>query len=150
MMEDFLIFRKVIEQIIFPPGFYLCLILLIYLLLVLKKKKAAYLFIFFFFVSLYLLSTWPGEYLLVRTLEDDYFLPSWEQLSKEKGEREDTAIVVLSGGMVRGSPAAGKEGAEIVEITLARLYGGYKIYQELGCDILVSGGSAPAGVANCL
>jgi len=138
-MSNFLLFRKVIEQIIFPPGFFLLLILLIYLLLVLKKKRAAYFFLFFFFISFFLLSTWPGEYLLVRTLEDDYLPPSWEQLSKEK--KEDMVIVILSGGMVQGSPAAGKEGAEIGEVTLARLYGGYKAYQVLGCDILLSGGS---------
>ena len=83
-MWDFLFFRKVIEQIIISPGFFLLLILLIYILLVLKKKKMAHLLIFFFFISFYLLSTWPGEYLLVRTLEDDYSPYSFEQLSKEE------------------------------------------------------------------
>ncbi len=97
--------------------------------------------IFFFFISFYLLSTWPGEYLLVRTLEDDYSPYSYEQLSKE--EIGDTVMVILSGGMVLGSPVAGDEGAEIGETTLARLYGGYKIYQKLGCDICLSGGSCP-------
>jgi uncharacterized SAM-binding protein YcdF (DUF218 family) len=135
----FLFFRKVIEQIIISPGFFLLLILLIYLLLVLKKKKMAQILIFFFFIFFYLLSTWPGEYLLVRTLEDDYSPYSYEQLSNE--EIEDTVIVILSGGMVLGSPAAGDEGAEIGETTLARLYGGYKIYQKLNCDICLSGGS---------
>lgn len=138
-MWDFLFFRKVIEQIIFSPGFFLLLILLIYILLVFKKKKMAHILIFFFFISFYLLSTWPGEYLLVRTLEDDYSPYSYEQLNKE--EIEDTVIVILSGGMVLGSPAAGDEGAEIGKTTLARLYGGYQIYQKLGCDICLSGGS---------
>ena len=57
--------------------------------------------IFFFFISFYLLSTWPGEYLLVRTLEDDYSPYSFEQLSKE--EIGDTVMVILSGGMILGS-----------------------------------------------
>lgn len=140
-MWDFLFFRKVIGSIIFPPGLFLLLIVLIYFLLVLKKKKIAHLSIFFFFISFYLLSTWPGEYLLVRTLEDDYSPYSFEQLSKE--EIGDTVIVILSGGMILGSPAAGDEGAEIGETTLARLYGGYRIYQKLGCDILLSGGNSP-------
>ena len=108
-MWDFLFFRKAIEQIIFPPGFFLLLILLVYLLLVLKKKKMAHLLIFFFFISFYLLSTWPGEYLLVRTLKDDYSPYSFAPLSKE--EIGDTVMVILSGGMVLGSPAAGEEGA---------------------------------------
>ncbi len=108
-MWDFLFFRKIIEQIIFSPGFFLLLIVLIYLLLVLKKKKMAGILIFFFFISFYLLSTWPGKFLLVRTLEDDYSPYSFEQLSKEEIK--------------------------------ARLYGGYKIYQKLGCDICLSGGS---------
>ena len=140
-MWDFLFFRKVIEQIIFSPGLFLLLIVLICLLLVLKKKKMALILIFFFFISFYLLSTWPGEYLLVRTLEDDYSPYSFEQLSKE--EIRDTVMVILSGGMILGSPATGDEGAESGETTLARLYGGYKIYQKLGCDILLSGGSGP-------
>jgi len=101
----------------------------------------AHILIFFFFISFYLLSTWLGEYLFVRTLEDDYSPYSFEQLSKE--EIGDTVMVILSGGMVLGSPAAGDEGAEIGETTLARLYGGYKIYQKLGCDICLSGGSGP-------
>jgi uncharacterized SAM-binding protein YcdF (DUF218 family) len=138
---DFLFFRKVIEQIIFPPGLFLLLIVLICLLLVLKKKKMALILIFFFFISFYLLSTWPGEYLLVRTLEDDYSPYSFEQLSKE--EIGDTVMVILSGGMILGSPEAGDEGAESGETTLARLYGGYRIYQKLGCDILLSGGNSP-------
>ncbi len=100
----------------------------------------AHLLIFFFFISFYLLSTWLGGYLLVRTLEDDYPPYSYEQLSKE--EIEDTVIVILSGGMVLGSPVAGDEGVEIDETTLARFYGGYKIYQKLGCNILLSGGSS--------
>ncbi len=140
-MWDFLFFRKVIGSIIFPPGLFLFLIVLIYLLLVLKKKKMAHILIFFFLISFYLLSTLPGEYLLVRTLEDDYSPYSFEQLSKE--EIGDTVMVILSGGMVLGSPAAGDEGAEIGETTLTRLYGGYKIYQKLGCDILLSGGNNP-------
>jgi len=141
IMGNFLFFRKVIEQIIFPPGFFLLLIGLIYLFLVFKKQKIAGILIFFFFISFYLLSTWPGEYLLVRTLEDDYSPYSFEQLSKE--EIGDTVIVILAGGMVLGSPGAGDEGAEIGETTLARLYGGYRIYQKLGCDICLSGGSGP-------
>ena len=141
MMWDFLFFRKVTEQIIFSPVFFLLLILLIYLLLVLKKKKMAGILIFFFFISFYLLSTWPGEYLLVRTLEDDYSPYSFEQLSKEV--TGDMVMVILSGGMVLGSPVAGDEGVEIGKTTLARLYGGYKIYQKLGCDICLSGGNSP-------
>ena len=109
--------------------------------MVLKKKKRDHLLIFFFFISFYLLSTWSGEYLLVKTLEDDYSPYSYEQLSKE--EIEDTVLVILSGGMILGSPAAEESGAEIAKTTLARLYGGYKIYQKLGCDICLSGGSGP-------
>ena len=83
-MWDFLFFRKVIEQIIISPGFFLLLILLVYILSVSKKKKMAHILIFFFFISFYLLSTWLGEYLFVRTLEDDYSPYSFEQLSKEE------------------------------------------------------------------
>ena len=53
-------------------------------------------------------------------------------------------MVILSGSMVLGSPAAEGAEAKIGETTLARLYGGYKIYQKLGCDICLSGGSSPA------
>jgi len=50
----------------------------------------ALILIFFFFISFYLLSTWPGKCLLVRTLEDDYSPYSFEQLSKEEiGEPEN-------------------------------------------------------------
>ena len=34
-------------------------------------------------------------------------------------------------------------GAESGETTMARLYGGYRIYQKLGCDILLRGGNSP-------
>jgi len=41
--------------------------------------------------------------------EDDYSPYSFAPLSKE--EIGDTVMVILSGGMVLGSPAAGEEGA---------------------------------------
>jgi len=78
---------------------------------------------------------------MVGTLEDDYSPYSFEQLNKK--EIGDTVMVIPSGGMILGSAAAGDEGAESGETTLARLYGGYRIYQKLGCDILLSGGSGP-------
>ena len=76
--------------------------------------------IIFFFISFYILNSWYEEYLLVKTMGDDYSPYFYEQLRKQAiGDR---AIVIMLKGMVLGFSAAGDAGTENGETTIASLY----------------------------
>ena len=132
--------RKVIEQLIFPPGLFLLFILIIVLLFLSKRRKAAVWLTFLFLLLSYIFSSWFGEWLLLRPLENAYLPLNRQNEFAMRDPFKKSAVVILAGGMVEDSPAAGAYGAEIGEVTLARLYGGFKVYQEYQVDIWVSGG----------
>jgi uncharacterized SAM-binding protein YcdF (DUF218 family) len=78
--------------------------------------------------------------LLVKPLENNYAPLSASELNYESDySSEKTRIVVLGGGMVRGTP----DGIEIGKTTLKRLYKGWKIHQATGLNLVVSGGIVP-------
>jgi uncharacterized SAM-binding protein YcdF (DUF218 family) len=140
MESGWLFARKVIEQLIFPPGLFLLLILIIILLFLSKRKKIALWLTFIFIIFGYIFSSWLGEWLLLRPLENSTIPLKHQNELIEKDKLDEYAMIILTGGMVEGSPAAGAYNAEIGEISLARLYGGFKIYQDYPVDIFVSGG----------
>jgi uncharacterized SAM-binding protein YcdF (DUF218 family) len=146
MLDLLLLFRKIIMQLIFPPGGIIIFLLLICLLIVLNRKKiATCLFVFLIFV-LFLLSSWLGEYILLRPLEDNY--NSFNSRYHNNIRFSSPIIVVLGGGIIENS-VSGQDGkTDIGEVTLARLYGAYNIYREIQCPILVSGGSVPGHSGN--
>ncbi|MFA7575239.1 MAG: YdcF family protein [Arcobacteraceae bacterium] len=130
-----LLFRKIIMQLLFPPGGIILSILLIGVLFLCNKKKLATILMLFLMIFLYLLSSWFGEYIFLRPLEDDYgFL---QENTMEDMNLANPVLVVLSGGITEES-LSGK--AEIGEITLARLYGAYLIYNRSKYPIWVTGG----------
>ena len=129
-----------------PPGVIIIAILLLYILLIFKKKKIATLFMLFLVFFLFLFSSWFGEYLFLRPLEERYILN--RDISKESMNLTNPVIVVLSGDSITGSLLTGEENAEVGEITLARLMGAFFIYKETGSPILVSGGTIPGSGEN--
>ncbi|MCZ2845920.1 MAG: YdcF family protein [Candidatus Bathyarchaeota archaeon] len=86
--------------------------------------------------------------MFLRPLEKKYQPLNDQNESVKLDDLKNPVIVILAGGMVDGSPASGSFGSEIGEITLARLYGGYKIYQQRNVDIWVSGGIALGSNSN--
>jgi len=148
MEFSWLFLRKIIEQLLFPPGFFLLILFLVSFLYLYNRKKMALWLTFLFLISGYIFSSWFGEWILIKPLEKAYLPLGNQNESVQLKYLENPAIVILSGGMVEGSPAAGSYGAEIGEVTLARLYGGFKIYKERNTDIWVSGGMAPGNRGN--
>jgi hypothetical protein len=97
MLISPLLFRKIIVQLIFPPGGMIIAILLIGLLFLSNKKKLATVLMLFLLFPLYLFSSWFGEYILLRSLEDDYdFL---QKNTIEIMQLSNPVLVVLSGGI---------------------------------------------------
>jgi len=113
---------------------------MIVLLFLLKRRKAAVWLTFLFLLLSYIFSSWFGEWLLLRPLENAYLPFNLQNELTKRDSLQKYAMIILAGGMVGGSPASGAFDAEIGEITLARLYGGFKIYQEYPLDVWVSGG----------
>lgn len=141
MLSSPLLLRKIIMQIVFPPGSIILAVFLISILFLFNRKKLATFFSIFLIFFLFLLSSWFGEYILLRPLEDDY-VRLQEEL-KNNLNLSNPVIVVLGGGLIENSLAEKTGKTEIGEVTLARLYGAYGIYREIQCPIWVSGGSVP-------
>mgnify|MGYP000109073204 FL=1 len=98
------------------------------------KGKGLTLCLTFLFVVVYLVSSYLGEVIFTRTLEDDYKPLQGDELAADGIK---SVIVVLGGGVVRGSPVGD---AEIGKSSLKRLYEGYRIHKQTGFDVCVSGG----------
>lgn len=141
-----LLLRKILMQFIFPPGVIIIAILLLYFLLIYRKKKIATIFTVFLATLLFLLSSWLGELLFLKPLEDKYIFNSG--ISRDSVNFAHPVIVVLAGDLVTGSLLAGAGNAEVGEITLVRLLGAYFLYQKMECPILVSGGTVPGFAGN--
>ncbi|MFW6135180.1 MAG: YdcF family protein [Elusimicrobiota bacterium] len=133
-------------QLIFPPGGIILAIFLIFLLFLFNKKKLATFFAILLIFFLFLFSSWFGEYILLRPLEDDY--STLQKILNNKLNLSNPVIVVLGGGLIENSLAEKTGKPEIGEVTLARLYGAYGIYREIQCPIWVSGGSVPGYSGN--
>ncbi|MCK8828309.1 YdcF family protein [Natroniella acetigena] len=133
---------KFLSSLMLPPGLFILLLLISLLFLHLKRKEFSLtlkskivLPLVVLLVLIYGLSSYWGEVLLVRSLEQR-FAPIAEE---ELFEREDTVIVVLGGGVVRGTPL----GEELGNTTLTRLHGGWQLHNQTGFDLAVSGGVPP-------
>ncbi len=138
MLNSSLLIRKIFMQLIFPPGGIILALLVIIIFLIFNKKKLASIVSFLLIAFLLFLSSWWGEYFLVKPLEDDY--PFLQKETLETISLTNPLIVVLGGAVVEKS-LSGK--TEIGNTTLSRLYGAYQIYQEITCPIWVSGGNVP-------
>src|SRR6056297_3432694 len=141
MLSSPLLLRKIMMQLIFPPGGIILAIFLIFLLFLFNRKKLATFLTIFLIFSLFLFSSWFGEYILLRSLEDDY--SALQEISNDNLNLSNPVIVVLGGGLVEDSLAEKTGKNEIGEVTLARLFGAYVLYQKIQCPIWVSGGSVP-------
>jgi uncharacterized SAM-binding protein YcdF (DUF218 family) len=146
MLNLMLLLRKIFMQFIFPPGIIIIAILLLYFLLIYRKKKIATIFTVFLVTLLFLLSSWLGEHLFLKPLEDKYILNS--DIFRDRVNFSHPLIVVLAGDLVTGSLSAGVGNAEVGEITLVRLLGAYFLYKKMECPILVSGGTVPGFAGN--
>ena len=141
MLSSPLLLRKIMMQLIFPPGGIIIAIFIIYLLFLFNRKRLATYFTILLIFFLFLFSSWFGEYILLQPLEDDY--SALQEISNDNLKLSNPVIVVLGGGLVEDSLAEKSGKTEISEVTLARLFGAYGIYREIQCPVWVSGGSVP-------
>ncbi|TDX46448.1 YdcF family protein [Orenia marismortui] len=139
------IFRNFISNLLLPPGFFLLLLVILAIIIYKRKegygyynsKRNIYFIIMVLFISIYLCSSYLGEIIMVRPLEDNYSPVVINQLPNKEDIK--TAIVILGGGINRGTP----RNEEIAQKALSRLYEGFKIHQATGYDIVVTGGVPP-------
>ncbi len=130
----FLFMSKLIAAFVLPPGLLVVLVIAALVLNMRSTRKGLTLCLAFLFIVVYLVSSYPGEVIFAGTLEDDYKPVQGDELAAD-GIR--SVIVVLGGGVVRGSPVGD---AEIGRSSLKRLYEGYRIHKQTGFDVCVSGG----------
>jgi len=131
--------NQLAASLLLPPGINFLLFTLGYILLKRSKKLAISLFIFSI-VSLYLLSLPIISNKLNQSLYTEKALTQQQVIDFANQERNDLAIVVLSGGRLDLAPEYGN--IDIVsEKTLQRILYGAWLHKKTQLPILVSGGS---------
>lgn len=138
MLNSILLWRKILMLWLFPPGAIIFAILILYMLFIAKKKKIATCYSIILVVMLFLISSWSGEFLLLKPLEEKYGIKY--NSSQVNFDLIQPVIVVLSGGFTTGNLSGDAANIEVGEITLARLIGSYFLYKKIECPIMVSGG----------
>ncbi|NPA53630.1 MAG: YdcF family protein [Aquificae bacterium] len=126
-------FSKFIASWILPPGALILFLLLIVFFLKKGRAKKGLFLALSMAIFIYLISIEPVKNILLKPLETEFPFPeNIKELSCD-------AIVILGGGIVRGSPDSfGK--ASPSNITLKRLFMGYRVWKEIKKPIIVSGG----------
>ncbi|SDC50478.1 MULTISPECIES: YdcF family protein [unclassified Candidatus Frackibacter] len=141
---------KLLSRILLPPGLFLVLIGGILLFLWEHRNryrsrnyKMNYVYsgLIVLFLVIYILSSYVGEFILVSPLENSFPPRTYTEVKRKINDK--SIIVVLGGGVVRGTPL----GSEIGKTTLKRLYAGWQLQQKTGLDIVVSGGIVPGADA---
>jgi len=140
---DLLTFRKLAAAFIAPPGLWITVLLLALFFLYRRNRKISSVLIWSTVFFLFFVSSALGEFFLVRPLENDYPPVSDHKLRTLRNDARKTAVVVLSGGVVRGFPGSEPGDVEIGEATLKRVFRGFTVYKSTGFPVLVSGGLEP-------
>lgn len=132
--------NRLIEIILFPPGVNLLLIIAGYLLLNRNKKIALSLFAISL-VSLYLLALPSVSNGLNNSLQTVQALTPSQVKAYSGQDRQDVAIVVLSGGRISLAPEYGDIDTVSAK-TLQRIQYAAWLYRKTNIPILLTGGSA--------
>ncbi|WP_459837752.1 YdcF family protein [Halanaerobaculum tunisiense] len=139
------IVTKLVSKLVLPPGLFILLLVVALLSFILnktnyyyrsQKSKVTPLLLVVLIVVIYFFSSYLGELALVAPLEETYAPLEVEQLSLEP---TTSIIVVLGGGMIRGTP----QGAKLGRATLQRVNYGAQLQQKTDLDLAVSGGVGP-------
>lgn len=124
--------KKIISDMIMPPGIFIILLVCYVVWLILRKRKD-FLFPLFLSILLYLISIEPVKDLLLLPLENRY------PPLKEDVVDNNTLIVVLGGGIYDKSPEE-KNFASLTPDALKRLFYAYRLFLKHGGGLGLSGG----------
>ena len=130
-MAGFVI-KKIISDLIMPPGIFIVLLMCYGFWLILKKRRDFW-FPLILSTILYLLSIEPVKDFLLLPLENSY--PPVE----ENVIDNNTLIVVLGGGIYDSSPEEKKTGSLTPDATKRLLYG-FRLFSRYGGYLSLSGG----------
>lgn len=123
-----IIFQKVVEAFLLPPGFFVTLFLLIGILQFKKSRNTA-IFMIFLALCFYFFSSGLGALTLVLPLERSYEISIPKKID---------AVVVLGGGIVK-TP----NGYQPSQSSIVRLLEGVRIAKDFDSFLIISGGMLP-------
>ena len=133
------IIGRLIDIILFPPGLNLVLFIAGYLLLK-RSKKIALALLAISLVSLYLLALPSVSNALNSSLQTEQALTQSQVKTYTDQDRQDVAIVVLSGGRISLAPEYGDIDT-VSATTLQRIQYAAWLHRKTNLPILLSGGS---------
>ncbi len=125
---------KFISSWILPPGIIIVFVIITAIFILLNRRKKGLFLSVFTAIFVYMLSIEPVKNTLLSPLENEFPFP------EDIKNLQCDAIVVLGGGIVRGSPDNNGK-ASPSRSTLKRLYMAYKIWKYNKKPIIVSGGT---------
>ena len=128
---------KFLSSWVLPPGIIIILIIITYIFILTNKRNKGLFLSLSTAIFVYLLSIEPIKNILLSPLENEFPFP------KDIKHLQCEAIVVLGGGVIRGSPDSDGK-ASPSRSTLKRLFMAYKIWKYTKKPIIVSGGTVYA------
>ncbi len=123
-----IVFQKIAESFLLPPGFFVTLFVLLGILWY-KKAKGKALLMFLLAAVFYFLSSFIGVYLLLYPLERAYSCIDSQDVE---------AVVVLGGGIVK-TP----DGYQLSIYSMARLLKSLELAKKLNLPLIITGGRLP-------
>ncbi len=124
---------KFVSSWILPPGIIIVFLIITAFFLIRRRVRKGLFLTVYVAIIVYLLSIEPVKNFLLKPLETEFPFP--ENIK----ELNCDAIVILGGGIVRGSPDYGGK-ASPSDTTLKRLFMGYRLWKEIKKPVIVSGG----------
>ena len=118
------------------PGLFITIFLILSLIFLLKKRKKFFCLFLAFACGFYFISTDVSIHLLVKPYEYQY---SQSELSNN--QKEESVIVIFSGGVIRGIGSGGETYDQIGPHSMMRLYRAFQVYEKSGIEIIIAGGN---------
>ena len=128
--------QKFVSAFLELPGLFITVFLIMALYSLLKKKKKMVALFLIFASGFYFISTDISINLLVRPYEYRFSNTDITNI-----QPDETVIVVLSGGVIRGVESGNEIYDQIGPHSMMRLYRAYQVYKKLGSQIIISGGN---------
>ncbi|MEA1885369.1 MAG: YdcF family protein [Thermotogota bacterium] len=128
--------QKLVSSFLELPGLFITIFLILALIFLLKKHKKLFYLFLAFACGFYFVSTDLSINLLVRPYEYQYSETELSDFTKE-----ESVIVVFSGGVIRGLESGGEMYDQIGPHSMMRLYRAFQLYEKFGSEIIIAGGN---------
>jgi uncharacterized SAM-binding protein YcdF (DUF218 family) len=131
-----LLLKKLVTPFLIPPGLFVTMLVILGVWLIRRRNAPGGAAALFAAAVIWVLSTGVVDWALVRGLEDGLRIP---------GDPKGDVIVLLGGGVRKGSPDMNGAHGVPSEEMLARAIAALRLHRKIGAPIIISGGDVFGG-----